>query len=271
MDTRFWGPSGWRLLHLMTFTYTPDQNKEEMGRVFNALPYVLPCKFCRCSLTEYMDEDPVEPALKSRAALSKWLWRIHNKVNDKLRGQGLLSEENPSFDAVSKVYMERIDAGCIKTDFEGWDFLFSIAENHPFSPSSKNSLPMEGCPTGAEKLCFKEKNRWNLLRPEERYEKYAEFWENLGASLPFQEWIDAWTSAGLRRGQLKTRATFIKELWRIRCSMEKNLELVNREKFQSLCKRIREHRSGCGKKPRARTCRKSKRDARNVTVKVTKL
>ena len=61
----------------------PDQNKEEMGRVFNALPYVLPCKFCRCSLTEYMDEDPVEPALKSRASLSKWLWRIHNKVNDK--------------------------------------------------------------------------------------------------------------------------------------------------------------------------------------------
>lgn len=271
MDTRFWGPSGWRLLHLMTFTYTPDQNKEEMGRLFNALPYVLPCKFCRCSLTEYMEEDPVEPALKSRAALSKWLWRIHNKVNDKLRSQGLLSEENPSFDAVSKVYMERIDAGCIKTDFEGWDFLFSIAENHPFSPSSKNSLPMEGCPSSAEKLCFKEKNRWNLLRPDERYEKYAEFWDNLGSSLPFQEWIDAWASAGFRRGQLKTRATFIKELWRIRCSMEKNLELVNREKFQSLCKRIREHRSGCGKKPRARTCRKSKSSGRNVTVKVTKL
>jgi hypothetical protein len=167
--------------------------------------------------------------------------------------------------------MERIDAGCIKTDFEGWDFLFSIAENHPFSPSSKNSLPMEGCPSSAEKLCFKEKNRWNLLRPEERYEKYVEFWESLGASLPFQEWIDAWGEAGLRRGQLKTRATFIKELWRIRCSMEKNLELVNREKFQSLCKRIREHRSGCGKKPRARTCRKSKSPLRNVTVKVVKI
>jgi hypothetical protein len=130
---------------------------------------------------------------------------------------------------------------------------------------------MEGCPSAAEKLCFKEKNRWNLLRPEERYDKYVEFWESLGAALPFQEWIDAWISAGLRRGQLKTRATFIKELWRIRCSMEKNLELVNREKFQSLCKRIREHRSGCGKKPRARTCRKSKSPLRNVTVKVVKI
>lgn len=274
MDTRFWGPSGWRLLHLITFTYKPEHNKEEIRRVFDTLPFVLPCKFCRCSLTEYMEEDPIEPALKSRNALSKWLWRIHNKVNDKLRNQGLLNEENPSFDTVLKVYEERIDAGCIKTEFEGWDFLFSIAENHPFSQSSKNSLPMEGCPSATETLCFKEKNRWNLLRPEERYEKFVEFWDNIGGALPFQEWIDAWaSSAGFQKDTLETRASSIKELWRIRCSMEKNLELVNREKFQSLCKRIREHRSGCGKKPRARTCRKSKHQDKNsrVTVKVHKV
>ena len=141
MDTRFWGPSGWRLLHLITFTYEPSQS-EKVGKFFETLPYVLPCKFCRCSLTEYMDEDPVKDALTSRKALTKWLWRIHNKVNDKLRGQGLATAENPPFEAVKKVYEERISAGCIHAEFEGWDFLFSIAENHPFSPRSQ-SLPME--------------------------------------------------------------------------------------------------------------------------------
>ena len=270
MDTRFWGPSGWRLLHLITFTYDPSQS-EKMGNFFETLPYVLPCKFCRCSLTEYMDEDPVQDALTSRKALTKWLWRIHNKVNDKLRGQGLATAENPPFDTVKKIYEERVDQGCIKAEFEGWDFLFSIAENHPLSPSSK-SLPMEGCPSSdADNLCFKEKNRWNLLKPEERYKKFEEFWLLIGSVLPFQEWIDAWTHASVKKGQLISRATWIKELWRIRCSMESSLDLVNKEQFRSLCKRIREHRSGCGKKPRARTCRRSRSTSKAVTYKIHKI
>ena len=271
MDTRFWGPSGWRLLHLITFTYEPSQ-AEKVGKFFETLPYVLPCKFCRCSLTEYMDEDPIQ--LTSRNTLTKWLWRIHNKVNDKLRGQGLATaqEPNPPFDTVKKVYEERVDQGCIKAEFEGWDFLFSIAENHPFSPRSQ-SLPMEGCPSQAEaeKLCFKEKNRWNLLKPEERYKKFEEFWLIIGAVLPFQEWIDAWTNASGKKPALRARATWIKELWRIRCSMESALDLVNKEKFRSLCKRIREHRSGCGKKPRARTCRRSRSTSKAVTYKIHKV
>ena len=259
MDTRFWGPSGWRLLHLITFTYEPTHS-EKVGKFFETLPYVLPCKFCRCSLTEYMEEDPVKDSLGSRKALTKWLWRIHNKVNDKLRGQGLAQaqEPNPPFDTAKQVYEERVDQGCIKTEFEGWDFLFSVAENHPFSPSSKNSLPMEGCPSLEEKLCLKEKNHWNLLKPEERYVKFEEFWLTIGSVLPFQEWIDAWTSSELNKENLISRGACIKELWRIRCSMEKSLDLVNKEKFRSLCKRIRENRSGCGKKPRARTCRRSR-------------
>jgi hypothetical protein len=34
--------------------------------------------------------------------------------------------------------------------------------------------------------------------------------------------------------------------------------LVNREEFNSLCKRLADHRSGCGKRPRAKTCRRSR-------------
>jgi len=253
MDTRFWGPSGWKLLHTITFTYETDN--KQVKEFFELLPFVLPCKFCRSSLTEYMEDDPID--MKSRDALSKWLWRIHNKVNDKLRGQGLLHDVNPSFSAVKKVYEERISAGCVKTEFEGWDFLFSIAENHPYSKFSK-SLPMEGCPSKESVLCEKDKNRWNLMNPEERFRKYTDFWKVVGKVLPFQEWRDAWSACEIPEEALEKRVSLVKALWRLRCCMEKNLELVNREQFQSLCKKLVNHRSGCGKKKRAKTCRKSR-------------
>jgi hypothetical protein len=110
-----------------------------------------------------------------------------------------------------------------------------------------------------------------LLKPEERYVKFEEFWLTVGSVLPFQEWIDAWTNASLKKETLGGRASLIKELWRIRCSMETSLDLVNKEKFRSLCKRIREHRSGCGKKPRARTCRRSRGESKAVTYKIHKI
>ena len=255
MDTKFWGPSGWKLLHLITFTYEP-RNKKEVAKFFELLPYILPCKFCRASLTEYMDADPIDT--KTRLTLSKWLWRIHNKVNDKLRGQGLLHDVNPSFNTVAKIYEERVHQGCMRAEFEGWDFLFSIAENHPYSRFSK-SVPMEGCPARESVLCEKDKNRWNMMSADERFNKYIEFWKCVGLVLPFQEWRDAWKSCSFNEGALEKRVTLIRELWRIRCCMEKNLELVNREEFQSLCKRLVNHRSGCGKKKRAKTCRKTRK------------
>ena len=58
MDTRFWGPSGWRLLHLITFA-TSDIDNDHLQLFFRNLPYVLPCKFCRASLTDYYAVDPI--------------------------------------------------------------------------------------------------------------------------------------------------------------------------------------------------------------------
>jgi hypothetical protein len=255
MDTRFWGPSGWRLLHLIAFSYEPGKQKESVRELFTMLPYVLPCKFCRASLADYMEEDPLEPALKSRDALSKWLWRIHNQVNEKLRSQGLLKVVDPSFSAVKKVYEDRIAAGCTRTEFEGWDFLFSIAENHPRAASVKNSLPMPSLPSAI--INSPEfRNRWNLMEAQERMGFYLRFWKSIGSSLPFQSWRDSWNMCSLDFAKAESRLPWIRELWRIRCCLEKELEFVNRDEFQSLCKRLVNHRSGCGKRKRAKTCRR---------------
>jgi hypothetical protein len=264
MDTRFWGPSGWRLLHLITFTYDPVGSKASVKEMFEMLPYVLPCKFCRQSLSEYYEADPLEPALASRKRLSRWLWRIHNAVNKKLRGQGLNTAADPGFASVEKIYRERIAAGCTRTDFEGWDFLFSIAENHPFTLSAKNSLPIRA---DVEANTPDLRNRWNLMKSEERMKYYTRFWKSVGGSLPFAEWRKVWSECGPAFSALGSRSGWMKELWRIRCCLEDKLALLNREEYQSLCKRLAEHRSGCGRRARARTCRKGTRAAKRGTGK----
>jgi hypothetical protein len=255
MDTRFWGPSGWRLLHLVTFAYEP-KNKEQVEQMFKMLPFVLPCKYCRASLTEYMEKDPIETALETRGDLTRWLWRIHNSVNKKLRDQGLTQNQDPPFEKVAEFYESILATGCSRTDFPGWDFLFSIAELHPFSKSAKASVPIPGvdCTTLKTK---EEKNQWNCLKSDERMPFYRKFWQSLGASLPFLEWRKSWIKHA-KNAKLETRASTIKWLWRLRCKMEKDLNLLNSCKYKSLCKTLKVHRSGCSKSVRAKTCRKTR-------------
>lgn len=257
MDTKYWGPSGWRLLHLITFTYEPANTA--VGDLFRSLPFILPCKFCRASLHQYMEDVPLEPALKSKELLSKWLYKIHCLVNEKLRSQRLLHSKDPSFESVKKVYEDRIASGCIRTEFEGWEFLFSIAENHPLCLASKKTTPMKECPPNPPANATDgQRNQWNILSPGERMDYYEAFWNSLGPSLPFKEWRTAWNACEFNKHHMQSRTSMLKELWRIRNCLEDKLELVNTDTFSGLCKQLKEHRSGCGKKKRAKTCRKAK-------------
>lgn len=259
MDTRFWGPSGWRLLHLITFTYEPAR-RNEIRRFFELLPYVLPCKFCRRSLAEYMESDPLEQALASRSTLTQWLYRIHNQVNAKLRGQGLPTTPDPPFASVKKEYEARLAAGCSGGQFEGWEFLFSIAENHPFSRGGRNSIPFEGCPLDVESATASERNRWNTMEPEERMIFYTKFWSAVRPALPFPEWRSAWQRCAVPIEAIQERRRWLRALWQIRSCLEKELDLKRSDScFSALCDRLSAHRSGCGKRPRARTCRRQTR------------
>ena len=225
--------------------------------MFEMLPFVLPCKFCRASLSEYMEKDPLEPALASRDSLTRWLWRIHNEVNTKLRSQKLNVVPDPPFEKVASLYKDILSSGCSQTDFPGWDFLFSIAELHPLSKSAKASVVIPGGPPCEDLKTREEKNRWNCLSPEERLPLYRLFWTSLGNTLPFPEWRKSWNknAAGY---SLNSRKAVIRWLWKLRCRMESNLNLLNRCKYSSLCKTLKTHRSGCTKSIKARTCRKKR-------------
>ena len=262
MDTRFWGPSGWRLLHLMTFAYQPEHDKDAMREFLFALPFVLPCKFCRSSLAQYYEEMPFENALGSSAALSRWMWKIHGKVNQKLRGQGQSIPPDPSYATVRKVYLERLSYGCSKTNFPGWEFLFSIVENHPFS-QKEVSTPISGAPP-LETLDNKDELtllRWNYLSAERRFPYLCRFWKTLPEVLPFAEWREAWKTHGKSfcSRVWTSKKSSLQELWKIRCTIESELDLINKTNFRQLCNDLRLHRSDCSKSKNARTCRATRR------------
>ena len=123
MDTRFWGPSGWELFHLIAFKSPhPDD-------VLNHMKDVLPCKFCRASTTQFVHEHPL------RGNPGTWLYEIHNMVNNKLRTQ--CAEDptvvNPGPDPHLAEVKAKYEA-MKPTRVPGRDFLFSVAYNYPMEP-----------------------------------------------------------------------------------------------------------------------------------------
>jgi hypothetical protein len=108
--TRIWGPSGWLFLHSITFGYpykidptNPEHiaKQNDYYRFFYYLGKVMPCKYCRDSYMDFFTKQSPMSKLGSRKEFTKWLYDIHNLVNDKL---GVPSCERPSFEEVEEQY-----------------------------------------------------------------------------------------------------------------------------------------------------------------------
>jgi len=107
MNTTFWGPSGWQFLHTLSFIYPENpsfNDKVKMQEFMNSLCFILPCKYCRLSFTKYISSLPINNYLDSRTTMIEWLYKIHNKVNNKLRKQGFCNHSNPELSEVIKHY-----------------------------------------------------------------------------------------------------------------------------------------------------------------------
>jgi hypothetical protein len=255
MDTRFWGPSGWRLLHLVAAA-----KRDESLPFFELLPYVLPCKFCRTSLSDYYAADPLP---SDGSNLPKWIYRIHNQVNKKLRDQRLPTAPNPSWESVKKKYEDWIELPCGARRMVGWDFLYSIAYTTPCAQVA--SVPLPGAPTDLPTVELK--NRWNLLSRAERLEKLENFWTALPAALPFKEWRTAWAQLAKRPPLEKGRRAVTHWLFQIEQRICKLLsEPFEHTSPSKLCHDLSRFESGCGSKRshKLRTCRSKKKQARET-------
>jgi hypothetical protein len=111
--TAVWGPHLWPALHAITFGYPvepTEEQKEQYKIFFQSLAHVLPCKYCRESYSYYIISEPTIlnlDVLKNRSTLTKWLYDLHNRVNDKL---GV--KYNVTYDDIINKY-ESFRAKCI--------------------------------------------------------------------------------------------------------------------------------------------------------------
>jgi hypothetical protein len=88
MKTALWGPSAWRFLHAITFSYPENPNEDHKAAAVqlfgNVLKHLIPCADCCGHYCAEEHRDPIENHIGSRATLSKWLVALHNRVNSRL-------------------------------------------------------------------------------------------------------------------------------------------------------------------------------------------
>ena len=136
--TRLWGPSGWLFLHCVSFGYpykidptNPEhiEKQNDYYRFFYYLGKVMPCKYCRNSYMEFFTKTSPMSNLGTRKEFTKWLYDIHNMVNDKL---GVPKCEIPTFEEVEEKY-QSFRASC-----------------SPLTTAQRNSNSVKGCTVPAD-------------------------------------------------------------------------------------------------------------------------
>jgi hypothetical protein len=231
MDTRFWGPDGWKLLHSVAHNYPKNPtntDKDVYAIFFESLQYILPCIYCRMSYTEYINELPIKNNLDDKNKLTKWIYLIHNKVNDKLRKQGLLHADDPTYESVYKRYDEYIrDINSGKNlEIPGWDFIYCIIFNYPVHHS-----------------------QIELVR---KYH-YIIFFKYLGIVIPFNNIKNLYMkfiSKHCISDNIETRNDIKKWGYNLERYIYDGIDIPCMSSNQR-CRRIEDHRAGCKRK----TCR----------------
>lgn len=94
INPKIWGPFFWKTFHLSTFGYPHEPNdldKQTYKLFYETFMKVLPCDKCSINSQKISLEDLTE-GLESRAALVKWGFNFHNKVNTKINADVLKFE-----------------------------------------------------------------------------------------------------------------------------------------------------------------------------------
>jgi len=273
MDTRFWGPSGWKLLHAIAFTYEYSSESSILySKFFETLPFILPCKYCRFSLIDYYKLHPFQIStgpydtgnerafLNGRGVMnpqldvSKWMFTIHNCVNDKLRKQELHKDPNPTYADVKYRYASWSKEPWQTQLLQYWDFLFAVGYNHPKS-THRDSTPMPDCPSGIRRsndTC--ERTKWNILSLKDKTTWYHRFWTFLPVVLPAPIAMQWQRVEKENPPTLESRKAVLAWLWRMRCALDTSFK----DPYSTICKKIARYSSDCGKAKSGITCRKKR-------------
>ena len=261
MDTRFWGPSGWHLLHLIAAETYTAKRRAAVKEWIHLLEFVLPCKYCRASFHDYLQIQPLtDDILADPDTFSRWLYDIHNRVNGKLRGQGLITAADPSWPDVRAKYAQQHREICKGSPLLGWDFMTSIAYATP--ARDYVAVPMADAPEEWTPTTLRERNRYNLLTRQERITALKRWWKLIPAILPCEAWRQAWSRALASSGQVPLaagREAVMRWMWRVEESVCVGLKCPTpHPSLPAMKEEVAAFESGCGKDRTGKTCRTRK-------------
>ena len=89
-STYIWGTCMWQFLHIISFNYPinpTDEQKKDYLQFLKLLEKTLPCKWCRINYGKNIREKDTKlsmKTMKNRETLSRWVCKLHNKVNKML-------------------------------------------------------------------------------------------------------------------------------------------------------------------------------------------
>jgi hypothetical protein len=87
LDSRIWGPHFWFFLHTIAMTYPhypTSENKKKIYELIRTFPLFLPNKTMSANFADLIDTYPVAPYLDNRETFIKWVFFIHNIINERL-------------------------------------------------------------------------------------------------------------------------------------------------------------------------------------------
>jgi len=260
MDTRFWGPSGWKLLHLVAAEPVGDR-AAAISEWIHLLEFVLPCKYCRASFHDYIRVQPLtDTIVASPASFSRWMYDIHNRVNGKLRGQGLVTARDPAWPTVHRRYAKLHAGLCKGTPLLGWDFMTSVAFSTP--AADYKAVPMPDAPESAvdwATLDEATQNRYNLLSRQARLKYLKRWWQLIPSILPCAAWRQSWAAAMRAVGLpplARGREAVMLWMWKIEEGVCAGLQCPTPHRSQAAMEReVSAFESGCSRARKGKTCR----------------
>jgi hypothetical protein len=87
LDPKIWGPKFWFFLHTISLSYPNYPNaitKKKYYDLIQNLPVFLPIEEIASNFSKLLDKYPIQPYLDNRESFIKWVWFIHNKINEQL-------------------------------------------------------------------------------------------------------------------------------------------------------------------------------------------
>jgi hypothetical protein len=156
MDTKAWGPPLWDSLFFIAhgFQLNPHPDRvEQYNDFFQSLAGVLPCKYCRESLTGFLKELDFKQYVRDGRGAMRFVYDLKNKVNQKLVTQELAAAQTQFNDVASRV--QRSEAVDVPRELRQISKVFYTKDPPPFEEVVRKYQAHEAKCSAQLKTCRK--------------------------------------------------------------------------------------------------------------------